>query len=290
MPSRLIQIVLALSLLLNTFVLVGFVYRSWIAPPYERPTAPPPGPPGSRPGALDVMAHDLNLDDGQRQALRGVFDQYSNSRRERLREIQKLREQIAAQYKQPATDMARGCPVLQSGGSSASECTRSWPNAWPRRLRRVSRAAARDQVPDVLRNRSIAMVAKVGRRVFVGGVAALSAGLWVPRPGRAASVMDFDEARHLLSRTSFGATPAEIRALGTGLCRRGQCLLANVRRGPSRRRPGSTRGQPSCAACNGGRGQQRPASTARSCRLPPGQEEGRELRNWWVEEIAPTSR
>jgi Spy/CpxP family protein refolding chaperone len=108
MPSRLLQILLALSLLLNTFVLVGFVYRSWIAPPpFERPMAPSPGPPGSRPGALDVMAHDLNLDDGQRQALRGVFDQYSNGRRERLREIQKLREQIAAQYKHPATDIVR---------------------------------------------------------------------------------------------------------------------------------------------------------------------------------------
>ena len=107
MPSRLIQILLALSLLLNTFVLVGFVYRSWIAPPpFERPM-PPPGPPGSRPGPLDVMAHDLNLDDAQRQALRGVFEQYSSGRRERLREIQKVREQIAAQYKHPAIDFAQ---------------------------------------------------------------------------------------------------------------------------------------------------------------------------------------
>ena len=52
------------------------------------------------------MVHDLNLDDAQRQALRGVFDQYSTARRERLREIQKLREQIAAEYKRPATDIA----------------------------------------------------------------------------------------------------------------------------------------------------------------------------------------
>ncbi|MEA2853200.1 MAG: hypothetical protein QOE02_3219, partial [Rhodospirillaceae bacterium] len=33
MSSRLIQVLLALSLLLNTFVLAGFVYRSWIEPP-----------------------------------------------------------------------------------------------------------------------------------------------------------------------------------------------------------------------------------------------------------------
>jgi Spy/CpxP family protein refolding chaperone len=53
------------------------------------------------------VTHDLNLDDSQRQALRGVFDQYATSRRERLREIQKLRDQLAAEYKRPTIDMAR---------------------------------------------------------------------------------------------------------------------------------------------------------------------------------------
>ena len=68
MSSRLTQVLLALSLLLNTFVLMGFVYRSWIAPPqFERPTPPPPG---QRPSALETVTHDLNLDDSQRQALR----------------------------------------------------------------------------------------------------------------------------------------------------------------------------------------------------------------------------
>ena len=106
MSSRLIQVLLALSLLLNTFVLMGFVYRSWIEPPaFER--GPPPPPPGQRPSPLETMAHELNLDDGQRQALRMVFEQYSTTRRERLREIQKVREQIAAEYKHPTTDMAR---------------------------------------------------------------------------------------------------------------------------------------------------------------------------------------
>src|SRR6478672_4314238 len=53
-----------------------------------------------------------------------------------------------------------------------------------------------------------------GRRFFVGGATALSAtALWPARPGRAATAMGFDEARHLLSRTTFGATPAEIRAV-----------------------------------------------------------------------------
>jgi Spy/CpxP family protein refolding chaperone len=105
MSSRLLQLLLALSLLLNTFVLVGFVYRSWIAPPpFERPMAPPPGP---RPSPLEAITHDLNLDDAQRQALRGVFEQHSVSRRERFREIQKLREQLGVEYKRPTIDMAK---------------------------------------------------------------------------------------------------------------------------------------------------------------------------------------
>ena len=64
----------------------------------------------------------------------------------------------------------------------------------------------RRQGKDVRRNRSSAMVAAIGRRGLLGGAAALSAGLWSPLPGHAASAMDFDEARHLLSRTTFGAT------------------------------------------------------------------------------------
>jgi Spy/CpxP family protein refolding chaperone len=105
MSSRLMQVLLALSLLLNTFVLAGFVYRSWIEPPaFERR---PPSPPGQRPSPLETMAHDLNLDDAQRQALRAVFEQYSTTRRERLREIQKVREQIAAEYKHSTVDMTR---------------------------------------------------------------------------------------------------------------------------------------------------------------------------------------
>jgi len=107
MSSRLIQVLLALSLLLNTFVLAGFVYRSWIEPPAFERHLPPPPPPGQRPSPLETMAHDLSLDDGQRQALRAVFEQYSATRRERQREIQKVREQIASEYKNPTVDMAR---------------------------------------------------------------------------------------------------------------------------------------------------------------------------------------
>jgi Spy/CpxP family protein refolding chaperone len=107
MSSRVIQVLLALSLLLNTFVLAGFVYRSWIAPPPFERRMPPPPPPGPRLSPLEMVARDVALDDAQRNALHGLFDQYSTARRERLREIQKLREQIAAEYKRPTIDLAR---------------------------------------------------------------------------------------------------------------------------------------------------------------------------------------
>ena len=107
MSPRLLQALLALSLLLNAFVMVGFIYRSWIEPPPLERSAPPPPPPGQRPSALETVTHDLNLDDRQRQALRGVFDQYATMRRDRQRDIQKIREQIAAEYRRPTIDMAR---------------------------------------------------------------------------------------------------------------------------------------------------------------------------------------
>src|SRR5262245_16170698 len=106
MSTRWLQLLLALSLLLNTFVLAGFVYRSWIEPPAFEHGGPPP-PPGPRPSALEMVTHDLDLDEAQRKALKSVFDQYADDRRERVREIQKLREQIAAEYRKPTVDLAK---------------------------------------------------------------------------------------------------------------------------------------------------------------------------------------
>lgn len=51
---------------------------------------------------------------------------------------------------------------------------------------------------------------RLGRRSFVAGATALAAG-GLGRGASAAS-MGFGEARHLLSCTTFGPTPAEIRA------------------------------------------------------------------------------
>lgn len=106
MNSRLVQLLLALSLLLNCFVLAGFVYRSWIAPP------PPErfgfAPPGGRPGTpLEMMANDLKLDDSQRKSLQDVFDKNQAERRDRIHKIQQAREQISDELKKQPVDLAK---------------------------------------------------------------------------------------------------------------------------------------------------------------------------------------
>ena len=76
MSLRLTQALLGLSLLLNRSFASGFVYRSWIAPPVVSDLRPMGPPPGGRPGGpLEMLAHELNLDESQRQALREVFEQ-----------------------------------------------------------------------------------------------------------------------------------------------------------------------------------------------------------------------
>lgn len=146
------------------------------------------------------------------------------------------------------------------------------------------------------------MVAPIGRRGFVVraiGTAALSTGLWPARPGHAAATIDFDEARHLLSRTTFGATPAEIRTLeGQNYDAAVDRLLGSVRRDSVTPPPGWLNEGPAEL--------QRQVRTARAeaadARKKTGvdgkplqserplQEQGRELRNWWVEEMLVTDQ
>jgi Spy/CpxP family protein refolding chaperone len=110
MSPRLTQALLGLSLLLNVFVLAGFVYQTWIAPPgVEQPARMQPG---QRPSALEVLATELKLDDAQRAALKPVFDDYAAKRRDRQRDNTRLREQIAAELKKPDTDLAKLEPVV----------------------------------------------------------------------------------------------------------------------------------------------------------------------------------
>lgn len=108
MSARWMQALLGLSLLLNAFVLTGFAYRTWIAPQERAQRLPP----GQRPSPLEMLANELKLDDKQRQELRAVFENYANTRRERQRETQKLRELIAAELKKPDTDLAKLEPVI----------------------------------------------------------------------------------------------------------------------------------------------------------------------------------
>jgi Spy/CpxP family protein refolding chaperone len=108
MSLRWTQALLGLSLLLNAFVLTGFAYRTWIAPPEQERRLPP----GQRPSPLEMLAGEIKLDDKQRQELRAVFELYAASRRDRQREVQKLREQIVAELKKPDTDLAKLEPVI----------------------------------------------------------------------------------------------------------------------------------------------------------------------------------
>ncbi|UYN93413.1 MAG: periplasmic heavy metal sensor [Enhydrobacter sp.] len=101
MSSRWLQILLGLSLLLNAFVLAGFVWRTWIEPPAFA-HAPPPGP---RPSPLDVLSQELALDERQRVELRDLFERYGKARRERYEAIQGLREQMGAELRKPEFDL-----------------------------------------------------------------------------------------------------------------------------------------------------------------------------------------
>ncbi|MBV8394232.1 MAG: periplasmic heavy metal sensor [Alphaproteobacteria bacterium] len=107
MSGRFTSLLLGLSLLLNCFVLAGFVYSTWIVPPEHR-FGPPPGGPGGPPRSpLEALTQDLKLDDKQRDAVRGTLDQYAKNRHERFLEIGKLREQLVAELKKPDFDLAR---------------------------------------------------------------------------------------------------------------------------------------------------------------------------------------
>lgn len=103
MSSRLTQFLLALSLLLNCFVLAGFVYRTWIAPPELPRMGPPPG----RGGPLEMLSQALKLDEAQRKALHASFEKYAEQRRSRFHEIQQIREQMVTELKKPEFDMTQ---------------------------------------------------------------------------------------------------------------------------------------------------------------------------------------
>jgi Spy/CpxP family protein refolding chaperone len=105
MSLRITQVLLGLSLLLNAFVLAGFVFHAWLEPP-PRVAGGPPGPPRWA-NPLEALAQDLKIDDSQKKELQPLFDQYTSSRRDRFREIVKIREEMTAELKKSPFDMAK---------------------------------------------------------------------------------------------------------------------------------------------------------------------------------------
>jgi Spy/CpxP family protein refolding chaperone len=108
MSLRITQALLGLSLLLNAFVLAGFVYHSFIETPPHLAGGPPPPPGQARFGSpLEGLAHELKVDDAQKKDLQPLFDEYATTRRDRFRDITKLRDAMTAELEKSSFDMAR---------------------------------------------------------------------------------------------------------------------------------------------------------------------------------------
>src|SRR5258708_1442756 len=152
MSARLTQVLLALSLLLNCFVLAGFVWRSWIEPPHLQRAGGPPGPGARGLSPLEALAQDLKLDDSQRQMLRPVFEHYADARRDRFREIQKVRDAMVAELQKPDFDMAKIDPLIE-------QITRLRADAQKENMRAIAEMASklkpeqRDKLHKILADR-----------------------------------------------------------------------------------------------------------------------------------------
>ena len=140
------------------------------------------------------------------------------------------------------------------------------------------------------------MSVRLDRRRFLGGAATAATLLSLPRIVRADQAMGFDEARHLLSRTSFGPVPHDVQTLssldyGAAVDR----LLANPRRAALTPAPGwvneglkhvREEQREAVEKLNAAKGDKKQAAGI----VRPIQEQGRELRNWWVEEMLVTDQ
>lgn len=140
------------------------------------------------------------------------------------------------------------------------------------------------------------MTVRLDRRGFLGGATSLSAMLSMPWPARAAQAIGFDEARHLLSRAFFGATPTEIQSFaGLEYSEAVDRLLAGPRHealtpAPSWVNEGlkvvrEAQRDAIEKLRAAGNDKKQAAGVVR-----PIQEQGRELRNWWVEEMLVTDQ
>jgi uncharacterized protein (DUF1800 family) len=137
------------------------------------------------------------------------------------------------------------------------------------------------------------MAAHLSRRGFVGGAAVLSTtALWMPRPSRAAIAMGFDEARHLLSRATFGATPAEIHTIGAmDYAAAVDRLLATGHANALTPAPIWTKEGPAELREAQKVSLEKKGVDGKPLKIErPVQEQARELRNWWVEEMLVTDQ
>ena len=151
------------------------------------------------------------------------------------------------------------------------------------------------------------MMALLNRRDFLSGAASISAALSVPQPARASQAMGFDEARHLLSRTAFGATPSDIHAFeGLDFATAVDRLLLNnhvqavtpppgwINEGLKAVREQQREAVEKLRLAGTGdnvAGEKKRGVDGKLLNITrPIQEQARELRNWWVEEMIATDR
>src|SRR4051812_19464357 len=165
----------------------------------------------------------------------------------------------------------------------------------------------------------MAMTAMLGRRAMLGGSAlmAFAAPAILSDRARAAGA-GFDGARHLLSRTGFGPTPSEIAAYESlthdaaidrllrtarpdaatpppswiGItppeARQAQRAFQQKRQAAAGNPPGTPQADGAAPAAPPARPGNLPAKPLANAN--PVQEQGRELRNWWVEEMIGTDQ
>ncbi len=135
------------------------------------------------------------------------------------------------------------------------------------------------------------MIARLGRRGFVGGAAAVSAALWLPSGARATQAMGFDDARHLLARTSFGATPAEIQALASlDYAVAVERLLVKTHPQPLTAAPAWVNEGPADLRRRQEQADKARKDGAQPPPVRPVQQQAGELRRWWVEEMLATDQ
>lgn len=134
-----------------------------------------------------------------------------------------------------------------------------------------------------------------GRRHFLSRTAAVVASAPWTWSARAAAPMGFDEARHLLSRTSFGVTLEQVRSVG-GLDYRDALdrLLENRSFDMKTAAPEWIEDSPREAS----RSKAQLAAEKRKAKaegmpapkLRPGQDQRRDLQFWWIDEMLVTER